>query len=58
MIFALITDPGAVKFEAKTKAQNGMKFTTTGAGNMDSGKMLGGAELNVAWPDYGECRHL
>merc|ERR1712183_745932 len=45
--------PGTVKFEAKTKAQNGMKFTTTGQNNTDNGKMLGGAELNVEWPDYG-----
>ena len=50
----LSTDPGTVKFEAKTKAQNGMKFTTTGQNNTDNGKMLGGAELNVEWPDYGE----
>lgn len=53
-ILCFFLDPGTVKFEAKTKTESGIKFTTNGQANMESGKALGGTELNLAWPDYGE----
>ncbi|XP_067938054.1 voltage-dependent anion-selective channel protein 2-like [Watersipora subatra] len=45
--------PGLVKFQAKTKSVDGLKFSTGGQRDMESGKMLAGSEVTFNWPDYG-----
>lgn len=45
--------PGLLKFEAKTKTESGVKFTTGGQKDTESGKVVAGSEVTFAWPDYG-----
>ncbi|XP_064630409.1 voltage-dependent anion-selective channel protein 2-like isoform X1 [Lineus longissimus] len=44
---------GFFKLECKTKASNGMEFTTSGNHNSDSGKLSGNLETKYKWADYG-----
>ena len=42
-----------MKFEATAKSKSGVKFTTNGQKDVESGKMLAGSEVTFSWPDYG-----
>jgi len=44
---------GIVKLESKTKATNGVDFTTEGAHNTDSGNVAGSLETKCKYADYG-----
>jgi len=44
---------GAVKLEAKTKAKNGVEFTTAGAHNTDSGNVSASLETKFKYLPYG-----
>lgn len=44
---------GFYKLEAKTKASNGVSFTTNGSSNHDSSKFNGSLETKYKWSDYG-----
>jgi len=44
---------GFFKLECKTKASNGMEFTTSGNHNSDSGKVSGSLETKYKCSDYG-----
>lgn len=44
---------GFFKLECKTKASNGMEFTTSGNHNADSGKVAGSLETKYKVADYG-----
>jgi hypothetical protein len=49
-----LADYGFFKLECKTKASNGMEFTTSGNHNSDSGKVSGSLETKYKWSDYGK----
>lgn len=44
---------GLCKVEAKTKANNGIEFTTTGSTNHESKKFIGSLETKHKWSEYG-----
>jgi len=44
---------GVVKLEAKTKASNGVDFTTEGNHNTDTGNVAGSLETKFKYADYG-----
>ena len=50
----LFADYGFYKLEAKTKAANGVAFTTNGSSNHDSGRFNGSLETKYKWSDYGK----
>lgn len=47
-------DYGTYKLEVKTKADNGVEFTTSGNSNHDSGKVGGSLETKYKYSDYGK----
>jgi voltage-dependent anion channel protein 2 len=44
---------GVIKLEAKTKAKNGVDFTTEGSHNTDTGNVAGSLETKFKYADYG-----
>jgi len=44
---------GVIKLEAKTKASNGVDFTTEGSHNTDTGNVAGSLETKFKYADYG-----
>jgi len=44
---------GVIKLEAKTKAKNGVEFTTDGNHNTDTGNVAGALETKFKYADYG-----
>lgn len=42
-----------LKLDAKTKAKNGVEFTTNGSHNTDTGKVAGGLETKYKYTEYG-----
>lgn len=44
---------GVIKLEGKTKAKNGVEFTTEGSHNTDTGSVVGSLETKFKYADYG-----